>query len=61
LPERNLAIVNADQPRPLWDKQEIPGRAIKDVLRYLAVICPGRSDRMPVISDAGMMLPACTT
>jgi hypothetical protein len=35
LPERNLAIIGTDQPRPLWYEKETARRAIEDVLGNL--------------------------
>jgi hypothetical protein len=35
LPERNLAIIDADQPRPLGHEKETARRAIEDVLGNL--------------------------
>ena len=61
MPGRNLTVIDTDQPRPLRNKNKAPGRAVVNVFGNLeAVISPGRSERMPVINDAGMILPACT-
>ena len=35
LPERNLAVVNADESRPLGNKQEAAGWTVKNALCYL--------------------------
>ena len=35
LPERNLAVIDADEPRPLRNEKEAPGRAVVDILGHL--------------------------
>ena len=61
LAEGNSSVVDADELRALRDEQISAGRAVVDVLGHLGGDLAGKSERMPVMSAAGITAPACRT
>jgi hypothetical protein len=58
LAELHVVVVLPDHTSALRHKQDTAGWAVVDVSVTCAVIWPGRSDRMPVISAADITAPA---
>src|SRR5258707_14151555 len=53
LAERDLAVIDPDQASPLGDQTGAASWGVIDISVTCAVICPGRSERMPVMRAAG--------